>query len=117
VLPADPAEGAVGAERGVDQVGVVLVRRTAGDVGDERGEDRDQDQEDDEDPPGEGDLVLAQPAPGDLAQRATLDLLAALGDQRLGEVLGRVRRVKSAQVDRLPGSQVRCSHDRLGLAI
>jgi hypothetical protein len=86
---------------------VPLVGRTTGDLGDERGEDRDQDQQDDEETTGKGDLVLAQPAPRDLTEGASLDVLAGPGDQGAGEVLGGVRRVKSAQVDRLPGSQVR----------
>jgi len=65
---------------------VVLVRRAAGDLDDERREDRDGDQEDDERPAGQRDLVAAQPAPRDPAERAPFDLLLTAERGGVGSV-------------------------------
>jgi hypothetical protein len=94
VLGADPAApqatggGGVGAEQvlAVRAREVRLVRAVAGELHDQRGEDRDQDDQQDHRRADDRDLVLLQPRPRDLAERTAFDLMC-LG--RLRQVINR----------------------------
>ena len=98
--PLMPPNAPLGAERaGRSGPGGTRSAGAPSSFDDQRREDRHQDQEDDDDAAGHGDLVALEPGPGDPAERAALDRLAAgpspRRDPRRSEPASRDRRLGS----------------------